>query len=229
MTWEPDLIDWLGLRSLRDYERAIAEFLNSNPVLNGQQVRPTTHRDLRSLFNAASSEAQQVLALALNNFRGRTSRLIQEKMVNDVTKYLILQHYEFKRDFGRPRPARCLIQEGQVWFPASYYLVYKNTVFDWERGNPQRDFYEPLGRGSRHPAVVASEREDGRFVLVPLTHTAGDTKVDLGSGNSGFAKHSFPFVASWNMLEGDSNARSTANLRVTSADLARIKGKIRKD
>jgi hypothetical protein len=229
MTWQPDLIDWLGLRSLLDYRGAIAEFLNSNPVLNGTLTRPTTHPNLAGLFEACSSETQRVLELALNNYRERTSRQIQEKMVNDVTKYLILQHYQFKRDFGRPRPARCSIAEGQVWFPASYYLIRKNTVFDWERGNPQRDFYQSFGVGSRHPTIVVSERRDGRYVLVPLTHSSGDLQIDFGNGRCRFAKHSFPCVASWNMLEGDGAARASGNWRITSADMARLKKKIDKE
>lgn len=141
---------------------------------------------------------------------------MHQVILDGVTKLMIVLHYQFMLRACRPKPQFCPISEGQIWFPASYFVVRANwellnttknaplpddagrrtTIFDWKRGNPQREFYDETI--ARHPVVVSSVRTDSLYWIVPLTHSPGGVKVDIGSKDKTqqYAKESFPFP-SW--------------------------------
>jgi hypothetical protein len=230
MVWKPDVIDWLALKTPHDYEKAITELLGSNPVLNGSPIRPTGDRDLRALYKDASRVVlAELMRILINIDAYEKSEHVQHVLIDSITKHLIFKHYAFMLTNCRPKPTYCPIFEAQVWFPASYYLIKGNTVFDWEHGNPQREFYG--SKVNRHPAIVAAVRGDGLYLMVPVTHSMrGSVPVSLDpqkktSRNSG-AKYSFGFRASWVMLHGDTTAANAQGLRVTGSDFAAIQGKL---
>ncbi len=234
MTWNPDPIDWLAL-SEPDYANAIAELLSDNRVLNGMRVRPTGHPNWRALYRDATLVAQSEIQLALDNAgSGRayqTSQDVQHAIMNGVTKYLMSEHYIF--ELLQPRPGRCQILEGQVWFPASYYVVrrfvgqrfYRRlTFFGWEDGIPQGDFYGDDDWGSRHPAIVIDERSDGAYWMIPLSHSRKGPEVDIGGRRAPcFARYNFPFLASWAMLERDKHAHNVRGFRIRTDDFVWIR------
>jgi len=236
LAWNPHLIDWLALTVPDDYAQALTDLFSSNPVLNASRTRPTLHTDLSALYRSAMRVAQEELQFALDNAgRGgafQTSKAIQDAVINGVTKYLMSEHYNF--EITQPRPQRCRIVEGQIWYPASYYVVrrfvgkrfYRHLTFlGWEDDIPQRDFYGDANPGTRHPAVIVSERADGAYWMIPISHSRKGFPVDLGdrAPRQRFAQHNFPFVASWAMLERDNYAHNVRRLRIRTNDLISIK------
>lgn len=224
MPWKPESIDWLGLATAQSTTAAVSQFLSSNPVLNGQVTRPTVYRDLRALFKSAAEVALREFTGMLTNPAPTTSQIVHQVLIDQVTKYLMRAHYLFK--LSRPKPPSCRVATGQLWFPASYYVLRGETVFDWKHERPQNDFYES-GRGKRHPAVVTEMRTDGLFWVVPLSRSpsggSSSIAVELRAGTQSYAKCSFPFVASWAMLEGDKDAINREGLRMKTTDFERVR------
>lgn len=220
MTWKADEIDWLSLENEKEFERAITELLSSNPVLNGRVSRPTSHANLRELTRDVGLVVQRELGRGLRNPHAyESSYLLQQVIVDSVNKYLIIRHYTFMLLQCRPKPPYCPISPGQVWFPASYFIVKGRDVFDWKYRNPTHAFYDSSEVKGRRPVITLRADNDNLYTMVPCSHSKSGTsvRIDLGDGNT-FVSCYFVFRASWVMLYGDRNAANHKGLRVKSSD-----------
>jgi hypothetical protein len=226
MTWRPREIDWLALSDEKEFARAIADLLSSNPVLSGAINRPTGHRNLNELYRDVSLVAQgEMESVLLNPKTYYSSSLVQMSVVDGVNKYLVIRHYLFRLLHCRPKPPHCPIFAGQVWFLASYLIVKGKEVFDWKSGAPLWAFYNDLTTfKGRRPSITLSEDNDGLYSMVPCSHSPGgkSVKVDLDNSNS-YACCYFVFRASWVMLYGDKGAANNRRMSLRSSDFNQIK------
>lgn len=229
MPWRPSAIDWLSLKTAQDYMDAINALLRSNPVVSGSLTRPTGYQDPTALHREMHAVTQKELTKILKNIDAYTdSQQIQETLMNRVTEWLIFEHYLYQLTRCGPQPAKCEIYEVQVWRPASFYVVKENEIFDWKWGSPQRDFYEVMSAGWRHPAIVVGVNKIGLHWMVPCSHSLGQDAVEirLKSGDRSYAKCNFLFKASWIMLCGDLDATDREGLKVTNDDFTKIRNQI---
>lgn len=244
MTWKPDEIEWLNLRP-QDHEDAITMLLSSNPVLmlNGTVVRfkaGKEHRKRRHKVRCgARQEAHKTLNSELKNYEqgvyppSYTSQKIQEKMVGRVTQFLIIQHYISVLDDRDPQPTDCSIEEGQVWYPASHYVINGDEIFDWNKKTPltgekdrrsEREFYSSELLSGRRPAVVLKIRQRGEIFMVPFSsNPVGRNRVFIATLN-GYAVCDFEFRVHWKMLCKDEKAYDDQRLK--QSELRDIKQKV---
>ena len=224
----------------------IAEFvtalLNSNPVVNGARERLTEYHDQQlggqtygktRLRRALEMEVHQGLHEALS-FTADDIVLVLESVKIRVTKFLMLKHHSYlvSESENSEADADCILPEGAIWFPASFYVLHRRSwkVFgegEWYEKNYVYNEFYGLARGQRHPALVVEVKSGGKItVSIPISHrqVENSTKFDLINARDGrprYATYGHPFIAGWRMVTDDTE--DFLGHSISTSDMKRIR------
>lgn len=234
MLWKPAEVDWLSLfraNEQRGIDKAIADLIESNPVIKGDvKQRPTEH-NLEALKLYLDRVARsELMTTALREARP-TSYLIQKRMVSGITLYLIRQHREHLLKRSNVKPRECLIEERQVWYPTRYYVMRGKVPFDWAKKGllTEKEFYglRPIHNG-RRPVIITSIEPNGLFCVVPCSSSRQSSGVrgEFEQGRSSYAICKHENVMCWEMLCGEENEMSPNEIEIDDAVFSQIKQKV---
>lgn len=226
--WTPAQVDWVRLQSDQDIGYAVNELINSNPVVSGRISRPSgrTPEELKNDLIAVAEKELSKLRHNLDAYGSppQASRLIQQGLMEAITRHLITEHYLHRLMEQFQPPQNCVIEPGQVWWPASFYVISRNRIFAFERGDPIREFYG--GQVIRHPAIVVEAMGDGLYKLIPCS-SKGEGRnafgIKMNPYKTSYAVCNYPFRATWQMLSRDLSARDREGQQITDYDLDALK------
>jgi hypothetical protein len=236
--WKTDDVDWLNLDE-RYSEIALANLLNSNPVVNGQVQRATKYERIGTLKRNLQFAALNILVpTKIKYVRGvlpssYRSQDIQRQMMDEISRSLILWHHDLVLHDPGPRPESLRVEEGQVWYLPSYHITRGTDVFDWHKKTregksdrrSEREFYSQDILKGRRPSIIVSLRPDNTILMVPCSHNWNDDSVLIEELGSNAVCH-YEFRASWKMFpERDSPSAALCH-KLGESELIEVKDQV---
>ncbi len=227
-----DVLDWLGNSGndyCRNFDRNLQKVLGSNPILSGTM---STHRPLFS----GSGVPRQLIIAALGKRKAEfekasTNAEVHRAVLRAVTEQLAHLHYMYVS--SQVPSLGFAAQLGEFWFPATYFVRGFRPLFQFyfitEEGF-HAEFYDRPPK-SPHPAIIVECLANGRFSMMPFTHSFGNGRmlapVTESNGNcdhSAWAVFDFLFAVSSSMLD-KIGTRDSYGRSISDSDFKKLLGK----